>query len=146
VRRNEASLSGKTPAMTQRILFCSKYWFVEEHSRDRAMIFRRTSIPFESLDVLVKENSSVLGMIKNEHADFGVVVDMRQAPPRNDPAFEGAMRTLRETLTDRFARLAVLVESRAGVLQVNRLGRDQNARHFATMSEVAAIKFAKGET
>lgn len=148
VRRADGSpySSGRTPAFTQRILFCSKYWYVEEHVGDRVMIFRRTSIPFESLDILVRENTEVLTKIREEHATFGIVVDMRQAPPRNDPGFEGAMRTLRETLTQRFARLAVLVESSAGVLQVNRLGRDQNARHFATMSEVAAIKFAKGET
>jgi hypothetical protein len=56
------------------------------------------------------------------------------------------MRTLRETVNDRFARLAVLLESTAGVLQVNRLGRGDGQRAFATMSEPAAMKFAKGET
>lgn len=144
LRRGDVSPTGNVAQSTQRILFCSKYWFVEE--QENAMIFRRTSLPFESLEVLVQENETALAMIRPEHATCGVVVDMRQAPARNDPAFEGAMRTLRETLTQRFARLAVLVESTAGVLQVNRLGRDQNATHFGTMSEVAAIKFAKGET
>lgn len=131
---------------TQRILACSKYWFVEEHFREGVVVMRRTAIPFESLEVLVAENDAVLSRIRHDHASFGVVVDMRQAPARNDPAFEGAMRTLRETVTARFARLCVLLESSAGVLQVNRLGRGEGQRAFATMSESAAMKFAKGET
>lgn len=131
---------------TLRVLTCTKYWFMEEHFKDRVVVLCRTPIPFESLSVLVKENESVLALLRPEHSTFGVVVDMRQAPSRNDPAFEGAMRVLRETLTARFARLAVLIESAAGVLQVNRLGRGEGQRAFATMSEAAAMKFAKGET
>jgi sulfite reductase (NADPH) flavoprotein alpha-component len=131
---------------TLRVLACSKYWFMEEHFKERVVVLCRTPIPFESLSVLVKENEAVLALIRQEHSSYGVIVDMRQAPARNDPAFEGAMRHLRETLTMRFARLAVLIESAAGVLQVNRLGRGEGQRHFATMSESAAMKFAKGET
>lgn len=129
-----------------RVLACSDYWFVEEHIDQSVVVIRRTPISFDSLDVLVRENDSVIGTIRSEHARFGVVVDMRQAPSRNDPEFEGAMRALRETVTNRFARLAVLIESAAGVLQVTRLGRGEGQRVFATRSETDAMRFARGET
>jgi hypothetical protein len=87
----------------------------------------------------------VIAAIRDDHATYGVVVDMRQAPPRNDPAFENAMARLRGVVTGKFARTAVLLESAAGVLQVNRLGREDGQPHqFATLSETAAMKFASG--
>jgi sulfite reductase (NADPH) flavoprotein alpha-component len=132
--------------MTQRLLRHTRYWSVEEQSKEKVVVLRRTPIAFDTLEVLERENADVIATIRAEHASFGVVVDMRQAPPRNDPEFEGAMRTLRETVTQRYARLAVLLASIPGVLQVNRLGRGEGERWFATMSETAAMKFAKGET
>jgi hypothetical protein len=137
--------SSRSPA-TQRLLVCSRFWFVEEQCRDRIVVMRRSPVPFDSLEVLIHENDAVLSKMRPEHKDWGLIVDMRQAPSRNDPGFEGAMRTFRETVTEGFARLAVLLESTAGVLQVNRLGRGEGQGAFATMSEAAAVKFARGET
>lgn len=136
--------SERVPAAHEVLLF-TKYWCVEEYTKDRVVVLRRTAVPFDSLDLLIRENAAVISQIRPEHGRFGVVVDMRQAPARNDPEFEHAMRTLRETVTERFARLAILIESDAGVLQVNRLGRGDGQRGFATMSESAAMEFARGD-
>jgi hypothetical protein len=68
-----------------------------------------------------------------------------QAPPRNDPAFESAMRGLRDAVEVRFARTAVLLESAVGLLQVSRLTREDGAETFATQSEAAALRFARGQ-
>jgi sulfite reductase (NADPH) flavoprotein alpha-component len=70
------------------------------------------------------------------------VVDMRQAPTRNDPEFEDAMSKLRKEIFSHYARVAVLVSSEIGVLQVNRIGRNEGARTYATQSEDEAIRFA----
>jgi sulfite reductase alpha subunit-like flavoprotein len=134
------------PTTAQTLLLCTRYWFVEESAVERVVVLRRTPLPFDSLEALVAENASVIATIRGDHLQYGLVVDMRQAPPRNDPEFEDAMRTLRETIAAGFARHAVLLESSAGVLQVNRLGRGEGQRVFATMSESAAVTFAKGES
>ncbi len=139
-----AERSQRSPP-TQTLLLCTRYWFVEESAVEQVVVLRRTPLPFDSLEALVAENASVIATIRGDHLAYGLVVDMRQAPPRNDPEFEDAMRTLRETVAAGFARYAVLLESSAGVLQVNRLGRGEGQRVFATMSESAAMTFAKGE-
>jgi len=52
------------------------------------------------------------------------------------------MKRLRHELTTRFPRVAVLLSSEKGVLQVNRLRRTEGSKTFATQSETAAIRFA----
>lgn len=127
-------------------LVASPYYVMEEDPDRRVVMLHRTPVAFESLEQLEEENEHIIRQIRADHADYGVVVDMRQAPVRNDPAFESSMRRLRAEVTQRFARLAVLLESAVGVLQVNRLDRDEGQKTFATRSEAAAIGFAAGRT
>ena len=47
------------------------------------------------LGVDIAANDGVIERMRPEHASYGIVVDMRQAPPRNDPEFESAMAKLR---------------------------------------------------
>jgi hypothetical protein len=54
------------------------------------------------------------------------------------------MARLRRELTRRFKRLAVLLESRIGELQVSRIERDERRNAIATRSESTAFKFAEG--
>ena len=44
-----------------------------------------------------------------------------------------------------FARVAVLLDSAVGVLQVDRLGRAEGGKTYATQSESAATRFARGQ-
>lgn len=118
-------------------------WTMEEDAERRVVILRRTATPVDHLDDLVRQNNRVIDLMKRYDADYGIVVDMRQATARNDPDFERAMGRLRNE-TQRFSRLAVLLDSEVGVLQVNRLGRDEQHRTFATQCESAAIQFAMG--
>lgn len=121
------------------------HWSLEEDVPRRLVILRRSALPFASIEALLASNDEIIDCVRDEHARFGVVVDMRQAPSRNDPAFENAMRKLRKTLERRFARLSVLVESTVGMLQVSRLERSDGAEYLVTTSEIAASKFARGE-
>jgi hypothetical protein len=73
------------------------------------------------------------------------VTDLRLAPPRNDAAFEQATRSLRAALSAHFARVAVLLQTPVGVLQVNRINRDDGSALFVTMSEEEALRFARSQ-
>lgn len=114
---------------------------------------RRLRRPVEDgdLDRLWKEaiewqNERIIAQISKKPQASGIVVDMRQAPGHNHLQFEQAMRRLRNEVSVNYDRVAVLLVSAAGVLQVNRLGRDDNAKTLVTMSEEAAVSFAMGLT
>jgi hypothetical protein len=52
---------------------------------------------------------------------------------------------LRAALSAHFARAAVLLQTPVGVLQVNRINRDDGSALFVTMSEEEALRFARGQ-
>ncbi|HYU16723.1 MAG TPA: cytochrome b5 domain-containing protein, partial [Candidatus Acidoferrum sp.] len=131
------------PAMS--LLVANRYWSMAEDTGRRIVVLTRSAARVRSIPDLIAENEEVIARIRPEHSVFGVVVDMRQAVPRNDAAFENAMQELRHQLALRFRRLAVLIESTMGVLQVDRITRVEGAQTFGTQSESAAFKFARGE-
>lgn len=121
------------------------YWFLDEYGGQKLAILRRTPTVVSSLEDLAAQNDLILASIAARHKDYGLVVDLRQGPVRNDPQFEETMSQLRLGLFDGFARTAVLIESAIGVLQVNRLQRLDHREVLATQSESSAIKFATGD-
>lgn len=128
-----------------RILMANEHYILEEEESHRTCTLRRTPVPFKSIDEILQSNDSVLEQLRPYHAGYGVIVDMRQAPQRNDPSFENAMARLRNRITEVFARVAVLLDTSVGVLQVDRLGRAEGGKTFATQSESAAARFARGQ-
>ena len=142
VSERSTSMRSFTPARS-RTLISNPHWIVEEDEDDRIVTLRRTPTPFSAVAEIVETNEAVISLFRPEHRDFGAVVDMRQAPTRNDPDFEAAMRRLRAVITEQFVRVAVLVDSQVGVLQVDRLGRFDERETLATQSEAATRRFAR---
>jgi len=126
-------------------LLASAHWLLEEDPAQKVVLLRRMALTFGSLDELSSANQQVVQLIRPEHRTWGIVVDMRQAPPRNDPSFETAMRGLRDAVEQRFARTAVLLGTAVGLLQVTRLTREDGATSLATQSEAEALRFARGQ-
>jgi hypothetical protein len=120
------------------------HWSMEEDVTLRVVWLRRTTLPFGSLSEVTSANEQIVQTMRVHHRHWGLVVDMREAPSRNDPAFESAMAGLRAAVEAHFARTAVLLKSAVGMLQVNRLTRADGAKSFATMSAAAALRFASG--
>lgn len=69
-----------------------------------------------------------------------LLVDLRLAPPRNDPAYEGVVSRFMEALFGGFRRVAVLTKTEVGKLQVSRLVPTHypNARVFTDEEEALA--------
>ncbi len=130
----------------REVLLSENLWVMEENADRRYVLLRRTPEEVDSLMELVHQNEKVIDLIRPDHeSGFGLVCDFREARGRNDPDFEEAMKRLRHELTTRFPRVAVLLASEQGVLQVNRLQRSEGSRTFATQSETAAIRFAMSQ-
>ena len=132
------------PAATIRRLHDSEFWLLEEFPEQQIAVLHRTPLPASSLAALAADNDALLLALRDEHRNFGLVVDTREAPLRNDKAFEQTMAKLRLELTSRFQRSAVLLDSALGELQVSRLERDEGRNTFITRSASAAFRFAAG--
>lgn len=127
-----------------QVLLSTDFWRMEEDSSLRLVFLKRTSTKFLDINLLKQQNGAVISQIRTTHKSFGIVVDMREAPMRNDPEFESAMETLRSAIRSGYARTAVLISTGVGVLQINRLTREDGSQTFATRSEVDAVEFARG--
>lgn len=128
----------------KRLLLETPYWSLEASPDDRVVWLCRSPVPFATIPEVTSANHRVIQSLSPERAGWGIIVDMRRAPARNDSQFEQAMHALRDAVETRFARTALLLATHAGVLQVQRLGREDGARAFATMSEAAALAHATG--
>lgn len=126
-------------------LFSSRFWEMSSDPLKRLVRLTRTDQSFDSVSDVRIANDEVIQAMRLEHSRWGLVVDMRGAPARTDPGFEAAMRPLREAVERRYARTALLLSSAVGMLQVNRLTRDEGATTFVTTDENEAIDFALGE-
>jgi len=125
-------------------LYRSKHWSFESDPCRNVAILRRTPVPWPSLATLAEEADALLAALHASQRELGLLVDMRQAPRRNDPAFEQAMAGLRHGLCSYFARTAVLLESGVGELAAVRLERDERRHALCTQSESTALKFLMG--
>ncbi|MET0343803.1 MAG: cytochrome b5 domain-containing protein [Polyangiales bacterium] len=141
---HDGRLASPPAAVEVRRLHTGEHWTVDEYPIDRLVVLRRTARPVGTLAALAEENERVLALLGPAHRAFGLVVDTRQARLRNDAGFEGAMAKLRHALTAHFRRIAILLESNIGHLQVSRIERDERRHAIATRSESAAFKFAQG--
>lgn len=128
------------------VLVSTPLWTMEEDRERKIVLLTRSAAPVASLEELVTQNEQVIAKMAPHHRDYGIVVDTRQAPQRNDADFEGAMSRLRRECSARYNRVAVLLISAMGVLQVRRIGRSDEASTYATQSREAAIKFAMAQT
>jgi hypothetical protein len=132
------------PVANVRRLHDSEFWVLEEFPEQHIAVLVRTPLPARSLVALAEDNDALLATLRDDHGEFGLVVDTRQAPLRNDPDFEQTMARLRFELTGRFKRTAVLLDSPLGELQAARLERDERRGTLVTRSVSAAFRFAAG--
>lgn len=90
----------------------------------RVMVFRRTAHPFASIaeiDAFYRKLESLADL--RERPRLRLLIDVRDAPSRNDDAFEAVLKRHESALFGGWQRRAVLVRTAAGKLQVKRLGK-----------------------
>ncbi len=95
--------------------------------------YERTAASYASIAEIAPAHREVILLLDRlGRGAFVMLVDLRAAPPSNDPGFEQAMASVRVELLRGFARVAMLVRSAAGALQVNRHTREdgREARVF----------------
>jgi hypothetical protein len=99
-------------------------FFRVEHAPDMD-VYRvaRTNQPFADIKECERAYGAVERALSSVPTGRKLLLDIREAPPRNDPEFEAIVKRVRDRLFGRFARVAVLVRTATGRLQVNRMNQ-----------------------
>jgi hypothetical protein len=107
-----------------RVLFDNEYMDVVLDEIRAIARVRRKPHPYPDLDVAkvtlegVREKLALLDAKR-----FALLIDLRDAPSRNDPEFEQAVANITRQVAT-FPRRATLVRTMAGKLQIQRLDRE----------------------
>lgn len=123
----------------------SNPWFELSRMPERVVRVARTATPFETAEDLERAHQEVgRALDALPRSRLGVLVDLRQAPARNDPEFERLMPGHRRRIFEGFARRAVLVQSAVGKLHVQRHARTDGFPDLKVFTdEAAAFAFAR---
>lgn len=118
------------------------HWQVRVNRTRGVIWLERTPVPFgapEDLDASLVLFQKLLARIEGGAPDR-LLFDLRKAPGRNDEAFERSTKRLRTQLDELFDRVAILVRSQVGKLQVTRLnkGEAQRPGHTEVFTDEAA--------
>ena len=104
----------------------------------------RSTVPHPSPQVL--EDSymqGTLAMDRYGRKGRGLLVDVRLSIGRNEPEYDAALQRARQRNDAGFARIAVLLRSAAGMLQLMRLSEEDGTIRLITMSEPDALAYLR---
>lgn len=97
------------------------HWIIESGTREQIILVRRTANAYASVGEVRSSFEDVRRVIDPlERPTLSVLVDMRLAPPRDDPEFERAAVDQPRYLSRDFKRSAVLIRTATGLLHVQR--------------------------
>ena len=123
-----------------RELYSSPFFVLRIDEARRIVTRARTERRFASLEEVEAEYGSMLPVFDQvSRARFGLLVDMRLAPPRNDPAFERIVNRLYHRLYGGFREVAILVKTQAGKLQLTRVCEVNGIKAGIFLDEAAAF-------
>ena len=114
-------VSESEPKSADPVLPSPSRWFEVERLDETAVVVRRTGTRMEVTD-LARAYEPILAYLEATRP-AGVLVDLRDAPGRNDDAYEQAVIPFRRRLLIAAPRVVVLVRMRVGALQVARHAR-----------------------
>jgi hypothetical protein len=126
-----------------RWLVQTPYWSVGREVERSLVLLRRTDEPLPlTSDAIAHAHDEVVEALREVHRPSHVLlVDLREGPMRSDPAFESMLAARREALFAGFDRVAVLVRTAVGRLQVGRHAREVGTPHDVFQEESAALAF-----
>ena len=122
----------------------SRYFTVAVSGAEKLARIERSDIPFDSIDDVTRAWREVdAALRKTVRRGRSLLIDVRRAPARNDPAFETAVRSILPDIRRGYRRIGVLVRSAAGGLQVSRLARIDGAVEFIGSNEEEVLAYLR---
>jgi hypothetical protein len=123
-------------------LLATSYCTLDLDTTASIVIFRRREVSYPTVEVLEAEAKRVeLALERFASEGFHLLVDLRAIVPRNDPVFEEAVVGLRRTLYRHARRVAIVVRTAVGALQVQRHARDDGVEARVMQDEREALVY-----
>jgi hypothetical protein len=129
-----------------------KWWFEGTHIKvgvlegSSIVLLERTALATgeEDLAAVFAPAEKAFARIARER--YGLLIDVRAAPGRNDPEFEQKFVPIRQKLQKGFRRIAILVRSTSGKLQAQRYGRADKLASAVFDDPAAAVAWLEEGT
>jgi hypothetical protein len=103
--------------------------------------YTRSGEPYRSVEEIHEEADRIAGALAPMESGQRMLVDVRSVAPRNDPDFETAIVELRHKLFKGTSRVAVLVRTAVGALQLQRHMREDGVAANIFDSETQALAY-----
>lgn len=128
-----------------RPLLSSTHWVIEGGVPEQFVVVRRTANPYASVPEVRTSFEAVRQIIEPlDRTTTSVLVDMRLAPPRDDPEFERAAADQPKYLSRDFKRSAVLIRTAIGLLHVQRHMQSMGLPMKVFNDEQQALDYVRG--
>lgn len=133
--------------LSSRPLLLNTHWVIEGGVREPILLVRRTANSYASAADVRSSFDLVRRVVEPiERAITSVLVDMRLAPPRDDPEFERAAADQPKYLSRDFKRSAVLIRTAIGLLHVQRHMQRLGLPMKVFNDEQQAFDYLRGRT
>lgn len=103
---------------------------------------QRSNVPHPTpVDLERSFRQAALAVDRIGRTDRVMLIDTREALGRNEPEFDAAMRRIRPIIEAKMLRIAVVLRSSAGLLQMKRINQEDGVWRMLTMNEQEALDF-----
>lgn len=107
-----------------REVFRNAYMVARHDATRKLVVLTRLAQPYESLEDLRATFAGMdAALVHVSRPRTALIVDSRLSPARNDPAFEAEFTDLRQKFNADFRKVAIVLQTAVGVLQVGRHAR-----------------------
>ena len=108
----------------------------------RLIRFLRTNVPHPTpVDLERSFRQAAAAIDRIGRTNRVMLIDVRDARGRNEPEFDTVMRRLRPIVEQDMVRVAVLLRSSAGMLQMKRINQEDGVLRMLTLNELEALEF-----
>jgi hypothetical protein len=138
----DEGVSARPLAAAQAQLFTSTHRRILVDAQAALVRVIRTRATIESLEDCAEQYRQALrAMVALPRARMSLLLDVRQAPLRNDPALEATVAPHRASMCAGFRRVATLVGGSLQHLQFTRYGREDGSGMRLFESEMLALDY-----
>ena len=124
------------------LLLETPYWIVHRDPTPGLVTLRRTDAPIDAADTFESELLKVdRAMARLDQGAHVLLLDLRLGPMRSDPVFDAVLVRRTPQVVRKFRRVATLVRTAVGVLQLNRQTREMGGRAGVFQDEAAALAY-----
>jgi hypothetical protein len=122
-------------------VFSDDYVTVTHEPEAGLYVYARTATPYPSMEALRAHHTALEDTLDalSTGADT-LLIDIREATPRNDSAFESEITEAVGSMFAQFASYAFLVKTAVGSLQLRRLSSSNGIRAAAIFTDEAAAR------